>query len=64
MKREKKTIDDIHESTKRMVLDRYIKGMNMDEIIGNVKWWEGVSDDNAKQLTQAVILESMKRGKR
>ena len=64
MRREKKTIEEIRESTRQMILDRWEANLNIDAIAGIVRFWEGVTDENAKQLTQTVIARSMRRENR
>lgn len=64
MRREKKTIEEIRESTRQMILERWEVNPNIDAIAGIVRFWEGVTDENAKQLTQTVIARSMRRENR
>ncbi len=64
MRREKKTIEEIRESTRQMILERWAANLTIDAIAGIVRFWEGVTDENAKQLTQTVIARSMRRENR
>ena len=64
MRREKKTIEEIRESTRQMILERWAANPTIDAIAGIVRFWEGVTDENAKQLTQTVIARSMRRENR
>ena len=64
MRREKKTIEEIRESTRQMILERWAENLTIDAIAGIVRFWEGVTDENAKQLTQTVIARSMRRENR
>ena len=64
MRREKKTIEEIRESTRQMILERRAANLTIDAIAGIVRFWEGVTDENAKQLTQTVIARSMRRENR
>ena len=64
MRREKKTIEEIRESTRQMILERWSENLTIDAIAGIVRFWEGVTDENAKQLTQTVIARSMRRENR
>ena len=64
MRREKKTIEEIRESTRQMILEQWAENLTIDAIAGIVRFWEGVTDENAKQLTQTVIARSMRRENR
>ena len=64
MRREKKTIEESRESTRQMILERWAANLTIDAIAGIVRFWEGVTDENAKQLTQTVIARSMRRENR
>ena len=64
MRREKKTLEEIRESTRQMILERWAANLTIDAIAGIVRFWEGVTDENAKQLTQTVIARSMRRENR
>ena len=64
MRRETKTIEEIRESTRQMILERWAANLTIDAIAGIVRFWEGVTDENAKQLTQTVIARSMRRENR
>ena len=64
MRREKKTIEEIRESTRQMILERWAANLTIDAIAGIVRFWEGVTDENGKQLTQTVIARSMRRENR